>query len=150
VGVAEAGAQALGEEGWHLVTGVAGQEDAAAAPGHREQRAELVIDGAYELELLRRGALAAVEAAPDIFGFRSFGRILAIEKHERPAPVVRPHTQRHAGLSRLAELAHEGQIGALLAARLGVDHEPGLVEAKVLVVDTDRPPHEAVAAVRAD
>ena len=150
VGVAKAGAQALRQEGRHLVTGVAGQEDAAAAPGCGEQRTKLVVDDANELELVRRGALAAVEAAPDVLGFDRLDGVFAVEQHEGPPAVVRAHAHGHAGLGRLAELAHVGQVGALLTARPRVDDQPGLVEAQVLVLGADRAADEAVAAVRAD
>src|SRR5665213_3480496 len=63
--------------------------------------------------------------------------------------MLRSHAERDARLFRLAELPHRGKTGTgpLL---LGVDHQPVLIEAEILVSDAERFSNEAVAAVRTD
>ena len=63
--------------------------------------------------------------------------------------MVRPDMQGDARLLRFAELAHRRQFRPF-ALGLGVDHQPVLVEAEILVGNVERLADEAVAAVGPD
>jgi hypothetical protein len=137
------------QERRHQVRGVAGQQCAPDAPARRDLRGELVGDDADQLEIVRRTAFGTREPAPDVFRTHRFLVWLARKDHERPAPVLRAHLHRHAGLLRLAELAQIGQVRPRLL-RPGVDHQPILVEAEEFVLDAECATHETVAPVAAD
>src|SRR5262249_7063000 len=79
-------------------------------------------------------------------GFRRLSR----KNHERPAAMVRTHLHGHAGLRRLAKLAQERQIGSWRAFGTGVDHQPVLDKAEILVRDIEGLTDNAVTAVGTD
>jgi len=140
----------LRQKGRHLMRGVAGEKDATGAPLRRDQRLELVGHDADELELVGGRAFRPIEATPDILMLDGLRGGLAREDHERPATMVRAHLHGHAGLFRLAELAQPWQIWTRRALGAGVDHQPVLDEAKILVTNAERLAHKAVAAIGAD
>ena len=150
-GVAQARAHALAEERRRLVAGVARQQQAPAAPLPGDRRVEGVDRRALNHGILGRDPLR--QQRPEILRPDCPVGILARHQHDLPATTTPADMDDGHRLRRVAQL--HGVVRQGLRTRRGrvheqVEHQPGLVQAEILVVDAHVAAHQRARAVAAD
>ena len=129
--------------------GVAGQEHAPHAPAVRHQGMEAVAGLAPQAAFIGREP-ARQQAPGGFIGLHRF-RVFTRQEHDFPAQVPAGAQQKGGGPRRLAELRigfRQARASALVQQH--VDHQPGLVEAQVVMRHADLPAHGRGGAVAAD
>ena len=105
--VADPGAHSLAHERRHQVSGVAGEQNSAAAHRLRQQRAELVHGVANDRPLV--GFDPRRQQLPDPRFVAELRVRLPGQQHELPAPVLAPVARVHVGTRGVAPLARRRQ-----------------------------------------
>ena len=146
----KAGAHALRQKRRHQVRGIARQKHAADPPASYDLRCEFIGCDADQFEIVRRTAFRPGEPLPDVFRLHRFRIRLVGKDHERPAPVLRAHLHRHAGLSGSQNWRRRRQVRTRRPLHLGVDDQPILIEAEELVFQAERANAQSCYRRRAD